>query len=99
MAKLGDVVFKGAVSVLATVSLLGLASVSLSMWERFGMHRVSRGGGSLAAAARWRRAAAAGQAGSESCARLYGATLASCMVNLNTPADPCSPNADQQGAD
>ncbi len=43
MAKLGDVVFKGAVSVLATVSLLGFASVSLSMWERFGMHRVSNG--------------------------------------------------------
>lgn len=51
MAKLGDVLFKGAVSVLATVSLLGFVSVSLSMSERFGMHRVSRRTHSPAAAA------------------------------------------------
>ena len=43
MARLGDVLHKGIVAVLATVSLVGGISVSLSMYERFAMHRQHRG--------------------------------------------------------
>lgn len=46
MAKMGDMVHKGLVAVLATVSLIGGISVSLSMAERFSFHRQASGGGS-----------------------------------------------------